>query len=106
MEEQNAWQAVRNNVLGTYRVGRAAIRHDVKHFVLISTDKAVNPANVMGASKRLAEMACQSLQAASRMQFVMVRFGNVIGSNGSVVPRFRAKIARSGPVTVPHAVIL
>ncbi|MEM5401957.1 MULTISPECIES: polysaccharide biosynthesis protein [Paraburkholderia] len=103
MEELNAWQALRNNVLGTYRVATAAIRNNVRHFVLISTDKAVNPTNVMGASKRLAEMACQALQQTSeRTQFETVRFGNVLGSAGSVIPKFQQQIARGGPVTVTH----
>ncbi|KAG0323195.1 hypothetical protein BGZ97_012354 [Linnemannia gamsii] len=103
MEELNAWQAVRNNVLGTYRVGRAAIRWGTKHFVLISTDKAVNPTNVMGASKRLAEMACQALQHTTQFtQFETVRFGNVLGSAGSVVQKFQKQIAKGGPVTITH----
>jgi FlaA1/EpsC-like NDP-sugar epimerase len=103
MEDLNAWQAVRNNVLGTYRVASAAIRHQVRHFVLISTDKAVNPTNVMGASKRLAEMACQALQQTSkRTQFETVRFGNVLGSAGSVIPKFQQQIAKGGPITVTH----
>jgi FlaA1/EpsC-like NDP-sugar epimerase len=103
MEENNAWQAVRNNVLGTYVVARAAIDAGVPQVVLISTDKAVNPTNVMGASKRLAEMVCQALQQTTQhTQFETVRFGNVLGSAGSVIPKFQAQIAKGGPVTVTH----
>jgi FlaA1/EpsC-like NDP-sugar epimerase len=101
MEETNAWQAVRNNAYGTWTLARAAAAARVEKFVLVSTDKAVNPTNVMGASKRLAEMVCQSLQNGTT-QFVIVRFGNVFGSAGSVIPRFREQIARGGPVTVTH----
>jgi FlaA1/EpsC-like NDP-sugar epimerase len=101
MEETNAWQAVRNNAYGTYVLARAAVAAKVEKFVLVSTDKAVNPTNVMGATKRLAEMACQCLQGAGT-QFVLVRFGNVFGSAGSVIPRFKEQIARGGPVTVTH----
>ena len=101
MEEMNCWQAVRNNAYGTWVLARAATRHRVEKFVLVSSDKAVNPTNVMGATKRLAEIVCQSLQGAAT-QFVLVRFGNVFGSAGSVIPRFREQIARGGPVTVTH----
>ena len=101
MEETNAWQAVRNNAYGTWVLARAAAAAKVEKFVLVSTDKAVNPTNVMGASKRLAEMVCQSLQNGTT-QFVIVRFGNVFGSAGSVIPRFREQIVRGGPVTVTH----
>jgi len=118
MENRNAWQAIRNNVLGTWRVAQAAINHGTARFVLISTDKAVNPTNVMGASKRLAEMLCQAISrsargknvppqvAAAPTRFVLVRFGNVLDSSGSVIPKFREQIARGGPVTVTHPDII
>ncbi|MCC6197321.1 MAG: polysaccharide biosynthesis protein [Burkholderiales bacterium] len=101
MEETNAWQAVRNNAYGTYVLARAAVAARVEKFVLVSSDKAVNPTNVMGATKRLAEMVCLCLPGAGT-QFVIVRFGNVFGSAGSVIPRFAEQIARGGPVTVTH----
>jgi FlaA1/EpsC-like NDP-sugar epimerase len=102
MEDANAWEAVRNNVLGTHVMAEAAARGRARKFILVSTDKAVNPTNVMGASKRLAELVCQSLQMTAATQFVIVRFGNVLGSTGSVIPKFRQQIAAGGPVTVTH----
>ena len=106
LENFNAWEAVRNNVLGTYTIARASMDAGVDKFVLISTDKAVNPTNVMGTSKRLAEMVCQTLQQNSTTRFTMVRFGNVLGSNGSVIPKFREQIAKGKPITVTHPEII
>jgi FlaA1/EpsC-like NDP-sugar epimerase len=101
MEETNAWQAVLNNAYGTWVVATAAVAAKVEKFVLVSSDKAVNPTNVMGATKRLAEIVCRSLHGKGT-KFVLVRFGNVFGSAGSVIPRFREQIGRGGPVTVTH----
>jgi FlaA1/EpsC-like NDP-sugar epimerase len=100
--EQNPTEALKNNVFGTQNVAEAAHTHKAERFVLVSTDKAVNPTSVMGASKRLAELVVQSINQQSLTRFMSVRFGNVLGSRGSVIPLFKEQIARGGPVTVTH----
>ncbi len=101
--EDSPNEAIKNNVFGTYKMAAASVKFGVKKFVLISTDKAVNPTNIMGASKRLCEMVVQMMNRASAStEFVAVRFGNVLGSNGSVIPLFEKQISEGGPVTVTH----
>ena len=107
MEEENAWAALRNNTLGTYHACVAAAESGAERFVLISTDKAVNPTNVMGATKRAAELVISHMAGQGHAtKFMAVRFGNVLGSSGSVIPKFKEQIARGGPVTVTHPEII
>lgn len=104
--EDSPNEAIKNNVFGTYKTARAADKYGVKRFVLISTDKAVNPTNIMGASKRMCEMIIQTFSRYSKTEYVAVRFGNVLGSNGSVIPLFKKQMAEGGPVTVTHPDII
>lgn len=100
--ENNPTEAIKNNVFGTYNLVNCSDKYNVKRFILISTDKAVNPTNIMGATKRLCEMIIQAKDRVSKTEYVAVRFGNVLGSNGSVVPLFKKQLAHGGPLTVTH----
>ena len=102
LENENISEVFSNNALGTYLIATACKKNNVDKFILVSTDKAVNPTNVMGATKRLAEMICEGLQEPTGTNFVIVRFGNVLDSSGSVIPKFRDQIAEGGPITVTH----
>jgi FlaA1/EpsC-like NDP-sugar epimerase len=111
--EHNCCEAVKNNVFGTFNAAKLSVKYSVDKFIMISTDKAVNPTNVMGCSKRICEIYCQSLNKAiqegkvkGETQFVTTRFGNVLGSNGSVIPIFKEQIRRGGPISVTHPDII
>ena len=100
MQENHPWEAVKTNILGTINLIDVAVDYDVNRFVLVSTDKAVNPTNIMGATKRIAEKLIQSRSYDSNVKFMAVRFGNVIGSSGSVIPTFQSQIQNGGPITI------